>query len=302
MNECLRFCSEGNFASYPITRFRSMLWKIVQTRFFHCLTVEVTQKGMPWFRRGLAVVTAREKQQKEERLLGLWNRLARPLLGGDGLDDELPAILGIKRHFRAVQCQVHQALHVGIVQYGKIFQSDVPYHSALGLKTALRVRDRSSLKEAQRYPAGKQYDRKNRQRRSLVRPEPDHQAVVVVINHLHGPGQPLAQFGQHPSRERRDGQIVLGQERVELPFWIRREFGFCRHRRSAVTISFQARFRWTMALASGPCGIPRNRARRRAGSFPRWQWQALVAVRGASFPRRAVRWPATRHWRRGPSP
>ena len=35
---------------------------------------------------------------------------------------------------------------------------------------------------------------------------------------------------QHPSRKRRDGRIVLGEERVDLPFWIRREFGLCQHR------------------------------------------------------------------------
>jgi len=35
---------------------------------------------------------ARERHQKGRGYLGLWNSPAGPLLGGDGFDDELPAI------------------------------------------------------------------------------------------------------------------------------------------------------------------------------------------------------------------
>src|ERR1700674_4996102 len=91
-------------------------------------------------------------------------RFAGPLLGRYGFDDELPAILRIERHFRAVPCRVHQALNVGVVQHVEIFQSDVPHYSALALKTPLRVRNPPrSLNEAQSHPAGKQHDRENGQ-------------------------------------------------------------------------------------------------------------------------------------------
>jgi len=52
----------------------------------------------------IVAVTGREKQQKGDRLLTLWNRFAGPLLGRDGFDDELPAIFRVERHFRAVHC------------------------------------------------------------------------------------------------------------------------------------------------------------------------------------------------------
>src|SRR6267143_1338689 len=45
----------------------------------------------------IAAVAGREKQHKGARLQRLWNRFAGPLLGRDGFNDELPAILRIER-------------------------------------------------------------------------------------------------------------------------------------------------------------------------------------------------------------
>ena len=104
--------------------------------------------GSPW----TAAVTGQENQQKGEWLLRFLNKPTGPLLGRDGLDDELPAILRNERPFRAVQCQAHQALNVGIVQYREIFQSEVPHYFSLALKTPFRVGEPGSLREAQGHP------------------------------------------------------------------------------------------------------------------------------------------------------
>jgi len=68
-------------------------------------------------------------------------------------------------------------------------------------------------------------------------------AFISQRGQLDGTGQPLAQFNQHSPSECRDRRIVLGQEQVELPFWIRREFGLCHRRRAAVKISARAFFK-----------------------------------------------------------
>jgi hypothetical protein len=61
--------------------------------------------------KGKEALQTRERVCKlpapENELLAFWRRSARPLLGRDGFDDELPAIARIERRFRAMQCQVH---------------------------------------------------------------------------------------------------------------------------------------------------------------------------------------------------
>ena len=175
------------------------------------------------------VPQGREKWRRVWRLITFWKRLARPLLGGDGFDDELAAILGIKGHFRAVKGQIHKVLHFRVVEDSQGFESQVPHDIALALKTPLRVRELGSLQETERHPAGKQHDGENRQRGLVVRPETDYQTVVVVIDHFDRAGQALAQFDEHLSCESLDGGIVLDEKRIELLFWTSRELGLCFH-------------------------------------------------------------------------
>lgn len=120
--------------------------------------------------------------------------------------------------------QVYEPLHFRVVKDRQIFESHVPHYVALARETPLGVRELGSLQEAQRHPAGKEHDRKDRQRGPLVRPETDHQPVVVVIDQLDRAGEALSQFNEHSSSECCDGGIVLGEERVELLFWTSREF------------------------------------------------------------------------------
>ena len=161
--------------------------------------------------------------QRLQCLLTSWKGFARPLFGGDGFDDELPAILRIKRDMCVLLGDfLRTTLRVGEHPL-------IPFSEELGLLERFlsieKVRFGARLRTTQQAAnstSGYNGTFTFTSLDAFAKGQPSQFSITS--------GQPLAQFDPYPSRECRNRRVVLAQEGVELPFWIRGEFGLCEHR------------------------------------------------------------------------
>jgi len=89
--------------------------------------------------------------------------------------------------------QIDQRAEPGLVEVSHIGEPDAADDVPVALQHAVRVRQRGALQKAQRDPARPHDDGEDRIVRPFVRPEADHQVVLLVVDELDGRRQQRSQ-------------------------------------------------------------------------------------------------------------
>jgi hypothetical protein len=140
---------------------------------------------------------------------------------GDRLDDELAAFFGAEGTLRAGDGQVEESVDVGVFEWLGVFEADVADGRACAFQKFLGIGNALALEEEEGDPLGIEGDREDGFGGLFGGAETDHEAVVVVVDHLDGAGHEGAELFERDAGELCDLGIVFGQ--VEIKLFGRRE-------------------------------------------------------------------------------
>src|SRR5262249_11091907 len=116
----------------------------------------------------------------------------RTLLRRHRLDDELVLRGRFHVHLRARKRDRDQRAHVRFIERRGALETYIAHHIPAAAQTLRRIRQPGTLEKTQAHTARLRGDREDRRRRFFVRPVPDYEEVVIVVDQLRGGGEQRA--------------------------------------------------------------------------------------------------------------